>query len=443
MTSNVRDVGAIINDTPINGFRGSIFALCFIVMMLDGFDTQAAAFVAPTLMGEWKLTPGTMGAIFSSVLLGAIIGAFLLGYVSDKLGRRYILAACVAWFGVFNLATALSTTADAFLIFRFICGLGLGGAIPNVVAMVSEYAPEKRRATLVAAAWAGFGLGAVIGGLVSIPLITAFSWHAVFVLGGILPLIVAPFILWKLPESVKFLSLSANNNSAIAAVVRKINPQGDYQESDTYVVRNEKQAGTKISAIFQDGLALGSVFLCLALFMSLLLVYLFLNWIPLLLRTSGLSMQNALLGTVIFNFAGLFGSIACGWLIDRNKKHGLFVLIGVYVLGAIAVASIGLVGPTFGAIMTTIFLSGFLVIGVQLSLQAVIAAYYPTAIRGTGIGWSQVVGRSGSLIGPIVGGYLVAAGFTPAQLFQISSAAPLLAALSLAIFMIFSKKTEP
>ncbi|MDH7794228.1 MULTISPECIES: MFS transporter [unclassified Beijerinckia] len=442
MTGNVRDVGEIINNTPINGFRGGIFAICFLVMMLDGFDTQAAAFVAPTLMAEWKLSPGTLGAMFSSVLLGAIIGAFLLGYISDRLGRRNILAACVAWFGIFNLATAFATTADTFVIFRFICGLGLGGAIPNVVAMVSEYAPEKRRATLISVTWAGFALGAVLGGLVSIPLISALSWHAVFVLGGLLPLILAPLILWKLPESVKFLSLSPKNNSTIAAIVRRINPQGTYSADDTYTVRNEKLSEAKISAIFQNGLALGSIFLCLALFMSLLLVYLFLNWIPLLLRASGLSLQNALLGTVIFNLAGIFGSIACSWLIDRNRKQGLIILIAVYFLGAIAVASIGLVGPTFGAIMATVFLSGFLVIGVQLSLQGVIAGYYPTAIRGTGIGWSQVVGRSGSLIGPLVGGSLVAAGFSPAQLFQISSAAPLLAALSLAIFLVFSRKAD-
>lgn len=440
MTNNVRDVGEIINNAPINGFRGGIFALCFVVMMLDGFDTQAAAFVAPTLMAEWKLSPGILGAMFSSVLLGAIVGAFLLGYISDRLGRRYILATCVMWFGIFNLATALATTADAFIIFRFICGLGLGGAIPNVMAIVSEYAPEKRRATLIAVIWSGFALGAVFGGLVSIPLITALSWHAVFVLGGLLPLIVAPLILWKLPESVKFLSLSPKNNSTIATIIQRIDPAGHYGENDTYAIRNEKFTEAKVSAIFQNGLAIGSIFLCLALFMSLLLVYLFVNWIPLLLRASGLSMQNALLGTVIFNLSGIFGSIACSWLIDRNKSQGLIILIVVYFLGALSVASIGLVGSTLGAIMTTVFLSGFLVIGVQLSLQGVIAGYYPTSIRGTGIGWSQVVGRSGSLIGPLVGGSLVAAGFTPAQLFQISSAAPLLAALSIVIFLALSRK---
>lgn len=440
MTYTVRDVGEIINDTPVNRFRGGIFAMCFMVMMLDGFDTQATAFVAPTLAAAWKLSPGMLGAMFSSVLFGAIIGAFLFGYVADRLGRRYILAACIAWFGVFNLANAFATSPEAFLTLRFLCGLGLGGAIPNVIAMVSEYAPEKRRATLVAMTWAGFALGAVLGGLVSIPLISTFGWHAVFVLGGVLPLLAVPLVLWRLPESVKFLSLSPANNSAIAAIIRKISPDGGYSVDDTYIIRNERPAGANVSAIFQDGLALGSIFLGLALFMSLLLVYLFLNWIPLLLRSSGLSMQNALLGTVIFNLAGIFGGIACSWLVDRNKQRALTILIVVYLLGALAVASIGLVGTAFGSIMTCIFLSGFLVIGVQLSLQAVIAAYYPTAIRGTGIGWSQVLGRSGSLIGPLVGGSLVAIGFSSAQLFQISAAAPLLAALSLVIFLIFSRK---
>lgn len=431
----------VINETRMNKFRIGIVGLCMFVMMLDGFDTQAVAFVAPSLMAEWKLTPSALGMIFSSVLFGAIIGAFVFGYVADRIGRRYTLAICVAWFGALNFLNAFAHSFETFLALRFLCGLGLGGAIPNVIAMVSEYAPLRWRATLVSMAWAGFGLGAVSGGLVSIPLIASFGWHSVFVLGGVLPIIVAPVVAIAMPESIKFLSLAAENRAQIAAILRKIDPASRYASDDNFMLDEARHGGGQFLALFRGGLAIGSVFLCFALFMSLLLVYLFINWIPLLLKASGLSMQNAIMGTVIFNLAGVIGSLGCSWFIDRNGRRAIPTLIVVYLAGAVSVASIGFAGGTLGSIMLTIFLSGFFVIGVQLSLNAVIAAYYPTSIRGTGIGWSQVVGRTGSLIGPIVGGSLVAYGLTPGQLFQVSSAAPFLAALSLTIFAILSNRS--
>ena len=174
--------------------------------------------------------------------------------------------------------------------------------------------------------------------------------------------------------------------------------------------------------------------------MSLMLVYLFINWIPLLLRQAGLPLEQALLGTILFNLAGIIGSIVCTQLIDRKVGPPIAILIVVYFIGALAVLSIGFVGTSFWPIMTTIFLSGFFVIGVQLSLNAYITNYYPTAIRGTGVGWSQVIGRLGSLSGPLVGGVLVSQGMSPSQLFQVSSIAPLLACGFLLMFVKFSRR---
>ncbi len=176
--------------------------------------------------------------------------------------------------------------------------------------------------------------------------------------------------------------------------------------------------------------------------MSLMLVYLFINWIPLLLRQAGLPLGQALLGTILFNLAGIIGSLVCTQLHRSWGKVGppIAILIIVYFIGALAVLSTGFVGTSFWPIMTTIFLSGFFVIGVQLSLNAYITNYYPTAIRGTGVGWSQVIGRLGSLSGPLVGGVLVSQGMSPSQLFQVSSIAPLLACVFLLMFVKFSRR---
>jgi len=428
------DVAAIINNSAISTFQYFIFFLCILVIMCDGFDTQALAYVAPSIALEWKIAPATFGPVFAAVLLGAMIGAFAFGYLADRLGRRRTVMLCVVLFGALNIASAYATSIGVFTLLRFLCGIGLGGAIPNVAALVSEYAPARRRETLVAITWGGFGLGAVVGGLISLPLLSHFGWKSVFVAGGILPLCLMPVIAFALPESVKFLILARGNTAAVVAVLRRIDPQVTFGDDSTFVLDEARRGRGSVIELFKGGLAIGSIFLCLAFFMSLLLVYLFINWIPLLLREAGLPLQDALMGTIIFNLSGIVGGIVCTQLIDRNVVRPIVILIVAYLAGAVAVLSIGLAGGAFVEIMGTIFLSGFFIIGAQLSLNACITNYYPTAIRGTGVGWSQVVGRLGSLLGPVVGGVLVSQGTSPRHLFQISSIAPLLACLALLIF---------
>jgi AAHS family 4-hydroxybenzoate transporter-like MFS transporter len=428
------DVAAVINDGAISRFQYVIFTICVLIIMCDGFDTQAVAYVAPSMAADWNLAPGSFGPVFAAVLLGAMMGAFLFGYLGDKFGRNRILALCVVWFGVFNIASAFAPSITAFIVLRLLCGIGLGGAIPNVMALVAEYAPARKRSTLIAITWSGFALGAVLGGMISVPLIATFGWTSVFIAGGILPLCLVPFIILTLPESIKFLIVARRNAATVAAILGKISPRQRFDDNTEFFLDEAQTGRGQISALFKDGLAVGSVFLCLAFFMSLMLVYLFINWIPLLLRQAGLPLQHALMGTIIFNLSGIVGSILCTQLIDRKIGRPIVILIAAYFVGALAVFSIGYAGTAFWPIMGTIFLSGFFVIGVQLSLNAYITNYYPTAIRGTGVGWSQVVGRFGSLSGPLVGGVLVSQGMTPSQLFQISSVAPLLACASLLVF---------
>ena len=436
------DVSAVINDSPISRFQYRTFLILMLIMMCDGFDTQAVAYVAPSLAAEWHLPPGTFGPVFAAVLLGAMLGSFAFGYIADRIGRSRTLTMCTALFGVLNIASAYAPSIESFTVLRFLCGIGLGGVIPNVTALVAEYAPARKRATLVAMTWCGFALGAVLGGVISVALISRFGWTSVFIAGGILPLCLLPLIVTAVPDSIKFLILAKEKGDSVAVILRKIAPAADIDHNSLFTIDESRPGHGQVSALFKDGLAVGSVLLCFAFFMSLMLVYLFINWIPLLLRQAGLPLQHALMGTIIFNLAGIVGSVVCTQLIDRKIGRPIPILMAAYFIGAVAVFSIGLVGTSLGPIMTMIFLSGFFIIGVQLSLNAYITNYYPTAIRGTGVGWSQVFGRSGSLIGPMVGGILVSQGTTPGALFQISSVAPLLAAVSLLIFAWMAHSTN-
>jgi AAHS family 4-hydroxybenzoate transporter-like MFS transporter len=428
------DVAEVINESPISRFQCLIFATCILIMMCDGFDTQAVAYVAPSIVSEWKVAPSSFGPVFSAVLLGAIIGALGFGYLADKLGRKKTLIGCVALFGVLNVASAYAGSIESFTLLRFLCGIGLGGVIPNVNALVSEFAPARRRTTLIVTTWCGFALGAVLGGLISVPLILNLGWPSVFIAGGVFPLCLVPLIVFALPESIKFLTMVPENNARVATLLQKIAPHRRFTSEDTYVLNEPHPGRGQFSALFKNGLAPVSILLCIAFFMSLVLVNLFLNWIPLLLRQAGLPLQNALMGTIIFNLAGIFGSIACTQLIDRKVARPIVIMIAAYFVGAVAVFGMGYTGPAFWPIMVMIFLSGFFIIGVQLSLNAFITASYPTPIRGTGVGWSQLVGRSGSLAGPLVGGALVSQGISAAAMFQVSAIAPLLACAVLLVF---------
>ena len=433
--SQAVNVASVIDNNPVSRLQIRVVVGSFLIMMFDGFDTQSIAFVAPAIASDWHLSSATFGPIFAAALLGSIVGGMLLGSLADRFGRRIVLALCLFVFGSLNMACAYATSIESLTILRFLCGIGLGGAIPNLLAMVSEFAPARRRATLVATTFCGFPLGAVLGGLVSIPLIAKFGWPSVMFLGGLLPLCTAPLLLLVFPESIKFLMLLPHRGAAVAAILRRIDSKADFPANAVFVLNEEKIGRAKLRSLFRNGLAAGSVFLALALFMSLLVIYCLINWIPILLNRAGLPLHDALMGTILFNLAGIPGSFLCTWMIDSRLAKPFPILIAAYFLGAISVGFIGVAGITFWPLMISIFISGFLIIGVQLSLTAVIANYYPTALRGTGVGWSVAVGRFGSLSGPLLGGMLVASGGSPSMMFMISALAPLCAGLSLLAFV--------
>ncbi|MBR1221652.1 MFS transporter [Bradyrhizobium sp. U87765 SZCCT0131] len=433
------DVGAAIDDSTTSAFQIRVFVLCFLVALCDGFDTQALAYIAPVIASDWQLPARVFGPVFAAVLLGAMIGAFAFGHLADRIGRRRVLLLCVVLFGVLSVASAFAWSIEALAVIRFLCGLGLGGAVPNIMALVSEYAPARRRRTWVAITLAGIAVGAVLAGMVCLPLITLFGWRFIFVVGGVLPLGLALVLVRALPESIGFLVAEPDGQTTIASILRQIDPRGGFKDSDTFALPAAPAHRGSFASLFRDGLAVGSVCLALAFFSSLLLVYLFTSWIPMLLHQAGLPLHDAVLGAIVFNLAGMAGGIVCTQLVDRGLAHPVVVLVVAYLLGAVAVLSIGVSGMAFGPIMAAISFSGFCVIGGQLALNAHIAGYYPVAVRGTGIGWSQVVGRMGSLLGPLVGGALVALEIPPAQLFQVSCVAPLLSCAALLAFALLSR----
>jgi AAHS family 4-hydroxybenzoate transporter-like MFS transporter len=303
------------------------------------------------------------------------------------------------------------------LAFRFLGGLGMGGLIPNMLALAAEYAPRRVRATIVTGVLWGFPFGAVLGGIVSAPLLEQAGWRAIFWLGAAAPALLALAMIPLMPESLRYLSLDPGKRDQVVGLLRRIAPE----RADAVVIeaRQAERARPGVTQLFTADLAVPTVILSISLFLSLFLTYALINWVPTLLTRSGLSMSSAILGAVALNFGGIVGSAFFSRGLDRVARPALLLAAGYgAAAGMIALTSLGGGSPVVA--LTLLLLCGVFQIGAQLSLTAYTTAIFPVRLRGTGIGFVQAVGRTGSLIGPVVGGLLLSLGVQPNEMLLLS-----------------------
>jgi len=433
-TTNLQiDISKIINDARISAFQIKVVLLCFFISLLDGFDTQSIAFVAPAISSSMGINDASFGLIFSVGLLGSGIGALFFGILGDKIGRKKPLMITVLLFAIMTLACTLAESATTFMMIRFLAGIGLGGALPVIVTLASEYAPERSRSTFVVIVIWGFPVGAIMGGLLAGQLINNFGWQSVFYVGGILPLALLLLLHFMLPESIRFLPQLKDSGDKISDILNKIVPGSNFEKSANYYIPEEKKHGGNIRSLFQDGLAIGTLSLSLTYFTSLLLTFLLVNWIPTLLTKSGFSLEDAAMGTVFLNFSGLVGSLFITRIIDFVSRP-MLILGCCYLIGTVSIGSIGQIEMSYWPIMTGLFAVGFFIVGAQIAFLAVVSGLYPTTIRATAVGVIQFAGRAGSLVGPVVGGALLSIGLSPSKLFSLGVIPTLICAITLLLF---------
>lgn len=424
------NISRVMNESPLGALQIRVVAICFIIAMLDGFDTQSVAFVGPSLRGLWQASDALFGVMFGAGLFGTMIGALVLGSLSDRLGRKTIIVLSVATFGSMSLASSFSPSLEVLILLRFLTGIGLGGAIPNIISLTSEYAPERVRMTIVTIMFCGFPLGAIVGGMVSAQLIPAFGWQAVFILGGALPLILIPIILFCLPESVRYLALREAGQDKALAILRRIQPSLS-GNGEVRLDAPAMQPKETVKALFRDGRGPWTTLLWIATFFGMLLMYFLVNWIPAMLAEAGLSHKGAVMGVVMLNVGGIIGSL----VISRLSDHfGPFrPIAAALAIGAIGVSLIGTTAGDVERAMIVIFSTGLFVSGALMAMPALSARYYNTAIRGTGVGWSMALGRVGSAVGPVLGGALLALGLDQKTLFMAAALPALLAGATIFI----------
>jgi len=397
------DVHKLSDQARFNGFHGGILLWCALIIICDGYDLAVAGIALPFIMKDMGVTAQNAGFMVSSALFGMMFGAIFLGTIADKIGRRKAIAICLALFSIFTAAAGLSHDPYTFSAMRFLAGLGIGGVMPNVVAQMTEYSPKRIRATMVTLMFSGYAVGGMLAALLGKGLIESYGWSSVFLAAG-LPVVLLPFILKTMPESMPFL-IKQNRLDELKKIVARMEPNYQPGASDRFAVPAEDKAeGAPISKLFQDGRGFSTVMFWIAFFMCLFMVYALSSWLTKLMAGAGYSLGSALTFVLVLNFGAVIGAVGGGWLADRF--HIKYVLVGMYALAAVSITLLGYKVPT-GVLFLLVGLAGASTIGTQIVTYAYAGQFYPMAVRSTGIGWASGVGRSGAILAPIVIGTLV------------------------------------
>jgi MFS transporter, AAHS family, 4-hydroxybenzoate transporter len=383
------------NDNTSTG-KESVFAtmlLCFLIVTLDGFDTIAITFVAPILARDWGISPAAMVPAFLATSVGAVVGYMACGPLALRFGARSMALASVVIFGLGSVATVLAGDIASLTALRFVTALGLGGALPIAIARVADLMPGPKSATAAMIIATGISAGGVLAGIAGGPLIAHFGWKGVFIAGGILPLLLLPWI--------------------------------------ATAIRNA------VSALFGNGMGSATATLWLFAFLVFVIAYALISWMPTLALQMGVAPEKAPAIAAAFSMGGLVGDLLLIFLSARVQTA--MTLLVAAVIGLAGIVVFGLAGISVGAIMPLVILMGMGFIPCCVAQSALAVTIYPAALRTTGIGWAAAMGRIGSIVGPGVGGAVLAFGWPPQQI-VLAAAVPAVAAILL--LLVFLKKRQ-
>lgn len=383
-----------------------VLFLCWISILAEGYDVGVLGAVMPALIDyePWGLTPLEAGALGSQALIGMMIGATLIGSLSDRLGRKKMLIISVVIFTLAQLGAALAPTPELFGLFRLIGGLGMGGIIPVAAAMTIEFSHPSKRSLNYGLMYSGYSLGILAAALVALAILEQAGWRWVVGLGAV-PALLVPLLMWKLPESLESLLIRGERHKAREhAADLGIEP---YVEADWLPAKSPQKQHTNwkdsLSVMFSKGYVLATVGFWVALFCGLLLVYGLNTWLPNIMKNAGYELGSSIMFLAVFSLASAIGGILIGGAADKYGKK--LILVVFYVLGA---AGILLLMFPNNLVINYVFvaLAGIGTIATSLVLTGWVADYYPAYARATATGWALSFARVGAIAGPLLGGWI-------------------------------------
>ncbi|MBK5543368.1 aromatic acid/H+ symport family MFS transporter [Pseudomonas sp. TH04] len=431
------DVHSIIDNAPFNRFHGLIVSLCALLLIFDGYDLFIYGVVLPSIMREWGLTPLQAGALGSYALFGMMFGALIFGTLADRFGRKKGIVFCFTLFSLATVVNGVASSPTEFGLCRFIAGLGCGGLMPNAAALINEYAPKKFRSTLMAFMFSGYSLGGMLAASVGIFMLPAYGWQSMFFV-AVIPLLLLPLIVYGLPESIGFLIRQGQQDKA-RALLNRLSPGTRIEVDDALVIADSKGTGASVVELFRHGLAVRTAMIWVAFFCCLLMVYALSSWLPKLMAGAGYSLGSSLSFLIALNLGGMAGALLGGRLGDRLNL--VKVVICFFAAAMVSISLLGINSP-MPVLYLLIFVAGATTIGTQILLYAGAAQLYGLSIRATGLGWASGIGRNGAIVGPLLGGALMAIEL-PLQLnFMVFAIPGAIAALAMTVFALNERRTR-
>ena len=431
MSDKAMNVNDIIDHAKFSGFHFKVVAWCLLIILFDGYDLAINGVVLPLLMEEWGLTAMQAGMLASTALAGMMFGAMIFGSLADKIGRKKVIMICIVLFSGLTFAGGFASNPTEFAILRFLAGLGIGGVMPNLVALTSEYAPQKMRSTLVTTMFSGYAVGGVMAALLGAWFTPSFGWEIMFFIAGI-PLLLLP-VIWKfLPESLTFI-VQQDRQAEARQIVRRLDAKIAVQETTTFELHKVDVPETaSVVSLFKRGRAVNTLLFWTAFFTCLLTMYALSSWLPKLMMAAGYSMDNSLMFMMVMNVGAVVGIVGGGILADRFHLKPVLMFLGI--MGAIVMSLMGFQSNQV-LLYILVFLAGAASIGSQMLLYSYVAQFYPLAVRSTGIGWSSAIGRMGAIIGPILIGGLLGMSLPAYVNFMAVGMPVLICAIAVALIM--------
>ncbi|MFB5191395.1 MFS transporter [Alicyclobacillus fastidiosus] len=433
------NVSEVIERNRVSGLQVLACVLSGLAVALSGYDEQVMSFVTPTLAKLWGIPQGSFSAALSSGLFGLMVGALISGPIADLIGRKKVIVISLVWLGVFSLFTVVAGNLSELVVLRFITGFGLGGVMPNAIALTSEYCPERVRRTIVSVMFVGFPVGAIVCSLLSSHMVPTLGWTSVFYIGSLLPLVAAIVLMFLLPESIRFLVTKGIHFEKQLAILRRIEPKGQWKAGDRFFVTEEALKGFTVKNLFATGYGKNTILLWFVFLINLMVLDFLTGWMTTVLKNVGFPLGEAIIATAFLQGGGAVGAILLGYLSDRlNIKR---ILVITFLLCTVSLGLFGMVDSVAMVLVMT-FIAGFFVVGSQTLINTLASITYPTSTRSTGVSWAFGVGRIGSIIGPIIGGGMISMNWSIKEMFLCAAVPTILAAIAVTFMRIRPNKAE-
>lgn len=411
------DIEAVLDGVRPNAFLVGVWALCGMVLFLDGYDITVIAFMAPELVKEFGHGSSSLGLVFSAGLVGMALGGPLGGWVGDRHGRRLPMATSCLVFGFATLAMLQATTVSHLATCRFVVGIGLGGALSTAVAITTEFVPRRMRSRVLALVSTCVPLGTILPGVLTATLVPAYGWRLLVVVGGGLPVLLAIVLLWRMPESLKYQALRPAFHARLSELLRRLGAETQWVAGSAGQ-GDEPAQSLSPTRLFGDGLAAITLSMWLLFFVNAMALYLVISWLPLVLQSLGMSIQQAGQAAAMFSAASLVGGLVVASLIAR---FGVALLPAMFMIAMPLLVMFATLDLSRAAVVACILIPGAAFGALQVGCFTVTGMLYPTSVRATGTGWALSVGRIGAVVGPIFGAAVLALQLPPQQMFGFAT----------------------